>query len=598
MPGEDADEVETPPAPSTPAAPALAAEPEADDEPAPPTTPLIDRATGRDLANYPPHPLFDHMHLRIAMHIDDMESQRFDGEAALTCVPVGTARSVLTLDAAPSIKVKSIRVDGLPAQFEHVDHKLTITLPEEAKPAPAAPITVAIAYDASRTSSEGAGLVWLKTRPSRAERGPQIFSQGQANFNHYWFPCHDFPNDRLTTELIVTVPDGFTVLSNGRLIGSTPARTGFTTWHWSQEQSHASYLVMVAVARFDIVELNTGRDGPPSKPALSMPVYGPVGTAERLRDVYKNTPRMITYFEQLFDEPYPWAKYAQVIVRGFNWGGMENTSATVMTDASLRGGDEDDLIAHELAHQWMGDLITCRTWEHLWLNEGWATFGEAMWREHVGGDKGYYDLVRSSVSRLRAQYKSNPAKNPGSIPVVSNRYKVPDDAFNKRDDVYAKGGFILHMLRERLGDEVFWKGVRLYIDRYKFGLAETDDFRKCLEEVSGESLQRFFAQWCHRAGMPHVRVSTAWAEAGKKLVFTIDQVQPIDDFNPAYAFRLPIECVFEGGAEPVWVDVPTQERTASMTVSLPAKPVRLRVDPSMTVLANFEVEGDVEGKGW
>lgn len=577
--------------------------------------PRFNPETGRNLANYPPSVFFDHKHLKLALDIPDIETPALDGVATLTTTPIGVARSSITLDARASITVTLVKVNGKAAPFTHENDRLTIDLGKPVNPGEDA--TVEIAYRAVDPFKEGNGLNWFKTRPGREKEGAMVYSQGESNFNSCWFPCHDYPNDKLTTEITVTVDSSYEVCSNGRLVSKQPADpapiTGDkavngdpvtppsrTTWHWLQDKPHVTYLVLLAIGKYDVVNVNEGGKGVP------MPVYGPPESAEELKKVFKNTPAMVAHFEELFDEPYPWDKYAQIIVRNFRWGGMENTSATTLAEYAARGaeGSQDGLIAHELVHQWFGDLMTCKSWDHLWLNEGWATIGEWLWTQKVKGDDAYYQSARDARNALRLTAN---AQFPQGVAMVSRYYKDIDDTFSKAENPYTRGGFFLHMLRERLGDDVFWKGTRLYIDRYKFKSVESSDFRQCLEEVSGQSLERFFDQWAFRPGMPSLKVTRSYDDESKKISITVEQTQPIDADNPAYALRLPLYCSFpaeEGKEQPAgqWLYIDTDTTTTTETFDLPMKPNRVRIDPHVSLLAKVrEVivsnEPMVEGTG-
>jgi len=559
-------------------------------KPAPKATadPRVDAATGRDLGNYSPDRLFDHEHMLLEITIPDLNVKEFSAKETLRVSALGAARSVLTLDARTPLTIKTVTHDGAPLAFTHENEKLAITF---AKPvAIGQQATLIIEYSGKEPSTRGNGLCWFTVREATEDRpavDPMIYSQGEASWNSLWFPCHDWPNERLTTEIIATVPTGFEVVSNGRLLTKEPAKDNdkLTAWHWLQDKPHANYLVMLAIGKWDIVELG----GPESKrPNLSIPVYGKPGSAEALKKAFANTPEMIAFFETKFDEPYPWDKYAQVLVKNFRWGGMENTSATTLADfAGSRGpGDgTDELISHELGHQWFGDLVTCRSWEHLWINEGWATYCEALWAEHKDGDKGYMRVVRNSFNTQKGR---NRASAPKSIPMVSNLWKTADDTFTKVDDVYSKGGCILHMLRKKIGDEAFFAGTRLYLDRHKFTCAETNDFRRVMEEVSGQSLERFFIQWAYRPGLPRLNVAYTWDESTKQLGVTVEQTQIINADNPAYELELPLVCRWED-AQPVTVTLKTDTKTASATFPLARKPGRIEIDPQLTVLAASKV---------
>lgn len=562
--------------------------------------PRIDPTTGRDTANWPLSPNFDHLHMKLDMTFPDMSEASFTATQTLTLAARGTPRSTVSLRAGPGIEVQSVTIAGQPVDFTKSRDLLDIRL---AAPAAAAqPFDVVITYTCDFSANRGVGLTHSKPRDegSPTDQAVQVHAQGEAEVNHLWFPCHDFPNEKLTTELIVNVPEGFEVLSNGKLASKESTPDARSIVHWSQDLPHANYLVTLVIGKFSIV--NIGGDDT-ARPGLPMAVWTPIGTEDNVKTVFSSTPAMVAFLEKKLDEPYPWAKYDQSIVRDFNWGGMENTSATTLyrqaANATERG-DEDGLIVHELGHQWFGDLMTCKGWKHLWLNEGWASYCEAMWDEQYAnaeaagldplksgelapaseaGRKAYQRTVLGFVRRQRG---GNNAYAPVYPSIVSNRYRNPDENFSKSDDVYSKGAIVLHMLRSGLGDDVFWKGVRLYIDQNKFTHVETDQFRRAFEEVSGRSLERFFDQWLIRPGLPRLDVDLTFDDATSTLTVAARQTQRIDKLNPAYQFSLPLLCKFEGGNfEYVYLDVKGREATANF--KLPAKPTQVSVDPTLTI---------------
>ncbi|MFZ4575053.1 MAG: M1 family metallopeptidase, partial [Phycisphaerales bacterium] len=278
----------------------------------------------------------------------------------------------------------------------------------------------------------------------------------------------------------------------------------------------------------------------------------------------------------------------------FAAGGMENTSATTLYDAVAADpdSDEDDLISHELAHQWFGDLLTCDGWEHLWLNEGWASFSEALWSEHRAAKDGkdpakaYQSSILSSV---RAQRSRNRAYSPRTPAMVTNRYTDPDSLFSRTDDVYSKGSVVLHMLRQRLGAETLLAGTRHYINENKErGLVDTDDFRRALEEISGESLERFFEQWVLRPGLAQLKVELNYEEADGLLKIELRQAQKVDYLNPAYAFTLPVRIKFaDDSVQWEYIDMDTTQTRAEFRVK--EKPSQVTIDPNVTVFARTEV---------
>ncbi len=310
---------------------------------------------------------------------------------------------------------------------------------------------------------------------------------------------------------------------------------------------------------------------------------------------------MITHFSTLLDSPFPWDKYAQVLCRDFTAGAMENTSIVTFNANLVRGGGRrgsiDDIIAHELVHHWFGNLITCKSWEHLWLNEGFASYGEALWAEKVGGEDGYHRAISQFVRRERATSSSRTA--PRRAAMVSNIYRDPDARFTSGDNVYSKGAVVLHMLRMRLGDHVFFEGVRRYIKRHTLGHVETSDFRTVMEEVSGQSLERFFYQWCERPGHPTLAFDLAFTDADPSdaldagtLTVTVEQTQTIDADNPAFALVVPIWVRFSDD-DGQYVYVSTEVRSVTERFELPRRPIGVEIDPNMTILSRNRIRTDL-----
>lgn len=545
--------------------------------------PRVDPATGRERAVYPPPRHFDHLHMKLVLDLPSMGEPALRGEATITVTPLGAARDTLVLNADQML-IESVSVGGTPAAYTHANGLLKITLPRPL--APGSKSDAVIRYTLNFASNEGAGLTW--TAPdvdgaSETDRSPQIHSQGQPESNRTWFPCHDFPNERLTTELIVTVEDGYQVCSNGRLMGSKRVGGGRTTWHWLQDKPHASYLVVLVIGKFSLVGLDTS--GVKLSRPIPMYLYAPIGAEASARAAYARTPEMIAFFEEYFDEPYPWDKYAQLLVRGFAAGGMENTSATTMQHDSAYepAGSQDDVIAHEAAHQWTGDLLTCKSWEHLWLNEGWASYAEALWAEHAAGDdpaRARHAYQRTVAGFFAAERVMNRTYAPEFPPLASNRYNNPDEVFTRANNVYSKGAVVLHLLRMKLGDEVFRRGVREYVERYKFKEVETDDFRRVMEDVSGLSLERFFDQWTRRPGTPRLSISYAWDEPSSSLTVSAEQTQTINAQNPAFALGFSIEATFADGTTRR-LHFETDAKSRAGTFVLPSKPASVAADPDM-----------------
>ncbi len=552
--------------------------------------------TGRDLRNYPPDRVVDFEHMRLELDIPDMNTARLSAKQTLTFAPIARELDVLELDAmqmtiehAAFVGPSKINRD---TTFSHDGKRLAIRFNPPIKQGEHAEILIEYTLE-----DPADGLFWTPENNAWPGRPAQIHSQGQPETNRYWFPCHDFPNERLTTEIITTVPEGFIVSANGHLVGQPATKGGRTTYHWLQDKPHPNYLVSLVVGQFDM------QDIAPSGMEFPMPVYVPPGQGGAIERTYGRTADMIRVFEQRTSEPYPWDQYAQILVWNFGAGGMENTSATTLFDTavldakSLLDDDLDALIAHELGHQWFGDLMTCKSWAHIWLNEGWATYMEALWFEQRDGMQGGYQWdMYKNLRGVAERDQLAPDSNGFTPAMVSPVYEHPWEVFRRASNPYPKGASILHMLRMKLGDEVFFRAVGEYVDRHKFGVVETDDFRKAMEDVSGLSLEQFFTQWCERPGSPSVRVTAKWDEKDKQLDITVEQLQRIDAEHPAFVFELPI-AIEPDPSNTQWkghnatvLEIEIDSSRGEQSVSLPAEPGAVVVDPKMSVLMKYQGE--------
>ncbi len=424
------------------------------------------------------------------------------------------------------------------------------------------------------------GMYFLAPDEHVRDRPRQVWTQCQDEDARHIFPCVDKPHVKATLDLTVRVPRGWTTLSNGELV-SSEKRPQAKLWRyrWSMKDPLPSYLVTLVAG--ELVTLDGGE-------AAGVPVtyLVPAGREADGQRAFGRTPAMIELFGRLTGVAYPWNKYAQVAVSDFIFGGMENTSATTMYEHVLL--DEkaalditsDDLVAHELAHQWFGDYVTCRDWSHAWLNEGFATFFEHLDREaHHGLDEYEYGL-KTDLEAYVAESGSRYAR-----PIVCSDYEAPIDLFDRH--LYEKGGLVLHMLRRELGDATFWAGVRTYLERHARGVVETRDLLRALEDASGRSLEAIFDQWVLRAGHPELDVKIEH-DAGVLLV-TVKQTQAIDAASPAYTF--PLELAIGGAGGKVRVERRTvSEACVTLAVPSPERPQWVVVDPAFALLADVKVE--------
>lgn len=331
--------------------------------------------------------------------------------------------------------------------------------------------------------------------PAEGERPPQAWTQGAMEDHHHWFPCFDAPEHMVTTEVIATVPEGFNAISNGEPCDAPEAPDGWARFHWRHDTPHALYLLTLVVD--ELAEVRDER-----APVLSIH-YVPPGREDDAKQIFARMPEMYRYFAHSTGVPYPYPRYGHVFLRRFMWGGMENTTLTSLTDLVLVPGelrddfDVERLIAHELAHQWFGDLIAPRGWPEIWLNESFASYFEILCMQALNGDD---DCARRILTE-RDSYFSEAAHR-YTRPVVTRTYAHPYVLFDRH--AYEKGCLVLHTLRAQLGEAAFWAGLRAYVKRCAGSAAETALFRQCLETSSGQDLGPFFEQFVYGAGHPSV----------------------------------------------------------------------------------------------
>lgn len=531
---------------------------------------------------------FAYRHLALDLSLD-FDRKRVAGSARLDFERVGPAKlgseapRELVLDAI-AFEISAVQLDTgrgpKKARFVYDGEKLTVTVPTRAKAG-----SLHIEYSAQPQK----GLYFLAPDKAVPDRPTQVWTQCQDEDARHWLPCHDKPHVKLTTELKVKVPHGFEVLSNGALISSRKPKRGRWSFHYQLDKPHPSYLLTLVAGHFDIieesVELADGRE-------LPLKYYVPPGREADGRRAFGNTPRMLQLFTEKTGVPYPFEQYSQVVVSDFIFGGMENTTATTMYEHILLDEkaaldiESDDLVAHELAHQWFGDHITCRDWSHGWLNEGFATFFENVEREdRKGSDEAEYFQRRDLANYL------GEAGSRYQRPIVCRDYVEPIDLFDRH--LYEKGGLVLHMLRRELGDELFWSGVQLYLKRHAGGIVETIDLQRALEEVSGTSLERFFDQWVFSPGHPTLRVKAAWES--DLLSVEIRQTQKTSGTDtPVFHFLAEVEVGFEDGSVKRFTKQVTGSREM-LTVSLPKRPKWVAFDPDFRLAASvtFEAPGDM-----
>ena len=384
-----------------------------------------------------------------------------------------------------ALNIQAVTLDGKDAKFSVTENNLIVQLARPSKRAETH--EVFIRYDGQPKK----GLYFVLPDKNYPNRPKEVWSQGEAEDTRYYIPIYDYPNDRTTSEMLVTVPANWITISNGDLLGTKTEADGMKTWDWKQSQPLSTYLISVVAGEF--VEKKDSWNGMPVRYVV------PRGDESKIDSTFSRTKDMITLFSEKLDVKYPWAQYAQSSVNDFIEGGMENTSATTLTTRGLvhpqlaaeeREGS-DSLDSHELAHQWFGDLVTCRDWANIWLNEGFATYFEHYWAEqHYGADDAAYEYWRDQNNWFR-QKRLYP------VPIVQRNFT---DSIEYAGNVYTKGGWVLKMLRSKLGDQDFFRGLHYYLETNKNQNVVTADLEKAIDQATATNVDHFFHQWIWRAG--------------------------------------------------------------------------------------------------
>ena len=377
----------------------------------------------------------------------------------------------------------------------------------------------------------------------------------------------DHPADKATGELIVTTKADYQVVSNGVIVEQVDLPGGLRRTHWKQDVPISSWLYSLGVARFIVRQGGIVRGVPLSYWAF--PQDADKGLAALERDARGS-------FEFFSDRvgPYAYAKLAHVEAAGMG-GGTEHVSNIFYGEKSVTAGNAP--VVHETAHQWFGDAVTENDWNDVWLSEGFATYFTLLYTEYAGGRDAFVDGLRRSRTAVLRLEKSLP-----NTPVVhANLDEAATEPNNRL--VYEKGAWTLHMLRDLIGTEPFWRGIRLYYQRHMNGVASTADLRRAMEEVSGQDLRWFFAQWLTRSGVPQVSGSWRYDSAAKQIVVTVRQTQAADP----YRFALGVGVSAVAGAAPAVRQVQVTGRESTFRIPADAEPASVVLDPGVWLLAEF-----------
>jgi aminopeptidase N len=499
---------------------------------------------------------YDLQHSKIALQFDtDQRKIMGDVTHSLSILRDGTTK--IAFDSV-GLTIQSVTVNKSPAKFETPEGKLIVPLPAPAKAGDK--FDVAIHYEGKPVK----GLYFILPDKDYPDRPKQVWTQGESEDTRYYLPTYDYPNDRLTTETILTVPASWITVSNGKLVNVTDAGKGLKTWYWKESVPSSTYLITVVAGEFD--EVKDSWRGTP------VAYYAPKGRGDRLPINYGRTPAMLDLFSKKFGVDYPWEKYAQVMVDDFVAGGMENSSATTNTSSSLVHPKlapeyltgEDGLISHELGHQWFGDLVTCKDWGDIWLNEGFATFLESVWSEsRYGKDQADYERWESTREWLES-------KNLWNKSIVRHDF---DDSSEFDGNAYGKGGWVLYMLRHQLGDDAFYRSMKRYLETNRGKNVVTADLAKAIEEATHTNVDQFFSQWLYGAGAPKFDLSYTYDNEKHQVALTVKQTQTVEGRVGIFRVPLEVEITTVAGSKPYPITV----SKASQIFTLPADSAPLLV---------------------
>jgi aminopeptidase N len=423
----------------------------------------------------------------------------------------------------------------------------------------------------SQAITEDKGLYFINPDGKEKNKPKEIWTQGETQSNSVWMPTIDRPNERMTQEIYITVENKYVTLSNGELASTMDNGDGTRTDYWKMDLPHAPYLAMMAIGEFAVVK-DKWRD-------KEVNYYVEKEYEPYAKAIFGNTPEMLEFFSNKLGVPFAWNKYSQVVVRDYVSGAMENTTATLhgefmqRTDRELLDKTNEDVISHEMFHDWFGDLVTCESWSNVPLNESFATYGEYLWQEYKYGK----DAADAHSAESRAGYLSEAQRK--EVNLIRFQYDDREDMFDAHS--YNKGGQVLHMLRKYVGDDAFFAALKLYLETNKFSSVEIHNLRLAFEKVTGEDLNWFFNQWFLSPGHPELLINEGYDASTKKVTVQIKQVQ---DFAKVSLFKLPmyIDIYVNGKANRKKITVTKADET--FTFDEPTKPDLINVDAEKQLL--------------
>lgn len=523
----------------------------------------------------------DLIHTRLEIRFDIPKQQLF-GKATLDFKPYWYPVDSLILDAKSFDVYRVAMLDKQgnmsDLQYRYVNDQLRIALGKTFTRNETYRIYVQYTANPQRITAKGSeaitdakGLYFIDPLEEDGSKPTQIWTQGETESSSCWFPTIDKPNEKMTQEFIITVPDKYVTLSNGLKTDSKKNSDGTRSDTWKMDQPHAPYLAMMAIGEYTIVKDKWRK--------IEVNYYVEKEFEPYAKNIFGNTPEMLEFFSKKLGVDYPWQKYSQVVVRDYVSGAMENTTATIFgefvqqTPKQMLDEKHESVIAHELFHHWFGDLVTCESWSNLPLNESFATYSEYLWDEYkYGRDAADFHLQEGLNQYIEEAFGKK-------VDLIRFDYENREDMFDRHS--YQKGGCVLHMLRKYVGDEAFFEALKTYLNDNRFQAAEIHHLRLAFEKVTGEDLNWFFNQWFLGKGHPTVDAGWNWNEAQKTLEIQLEQVQDLES-NGAFKLPIDVDIYNRGNARRVRVSMDSVKQTILITQT--EKPDFVNIDAERMVL--------------
>ena len=507
----------------------------------------------------------DLIHTKLKVDFN-FSNKTMNGEAWITAKPHFYSTNKITLDAN-AMRIHKVALNNIDLPYNYDEYKLSIDLPKTYQKDEQ--FTIYIQYTArpekvkdkgSQAITDAKGLYFINADGLDKNKPTQIWTQGETQANSAWFPTIDAPNQKTSQEIYITVPNQYKTLSNGQLVSQTKNGNNRTDY-WKLDKKHAPYLAFMGVGEFEIIK--------DFYKNIPVNYYVEKEYAPYAKDIFGLTPEMIGFFANKLGVEYPWNKYSQIVVRDYVSGAMENTTAVVHAEQAYQtpgqlidNNTQENTIAHEIMHHWFGNLVTSESWSNVTLNESFANYGEYLWQEYkygkVAAEMHYFEQVEA--------YKNGQNDSKSLVRFI---YDDREDLFDLVS--YNKGGAILHMLRNYLGDDAFFTGLKNYLTQYQYNTAEVHQLRLVFEELTGKDLNWFFNQWYYGANHPNIEVSYDYNTLRKTVTVNIIQLQ-----GEIFQFPFAID-IFEGvkrTRHTVFVD----GNDASFTFSYNKQPTLIQVN--------------------